>query len=101
MDRSTYPPVSRRTDPATSHIAEADLNRSGRRASQKDRILWRLMSGPATNAELAAISLKYTGRISDLRADGWRIEPTLQPDGRTIYRLRGRVEPPPPQGMLF
>lgn len=34
---------------------------------QCGRILYRLRQGPATNVELAEISLKYTARISDLR----------------------------------
>lgn len=33
-------------------------------------ILDRLRQGPATNTELASIALKYTSRISDLRAAG-------------------------------
>ena len=37
-------------------------------------ILERLQRGPASNRELAAISLKYTGRISDLRANGYAVE---------------------------
>ncbi|HUX15872.1 MAG TPA: hypothetical protein VMW52_05330 [Phycisphaerae bacterium] len=36
-------------------------------AGQVARIWDRLCRGPATNAELAAISRKYTGRISELR----------------------------------
>jgi 23S rRNA C2498 (ribose-2'-O)-methylase RlmM len=37
-------------------------------------ILERLRIGTVTNHELAAIALKYTGRISDLRAAGYRID---------------------------
>jgi uncharacterized ParB-like nuclease family protein len=37
---------------------------------QTKNVLDRLRQGPATNRELATISLKYTGRISDLRALG-------------------------------
>ena len=96
------PPVSRRTDPPTSHRAEAALNASGRRASQKDQILWRLMRGTATNAELAELSLNYRARVSDLRSDGWRIDVVAQEDsGVTLYRLRGRADPPPRPGELF
>lgn len=36
-------------------------------------IVERLQEGPATNRELAAISLKYTSRISDLRKSGYNI----------------------------
>lgn len=39
-----------------------------RLAGQNLRILERLQQGLATNTELAALSKKYTGRISDLRA---------------------------------
>lgn len=80
------PPVSRTTDPKTSKRSESLLNR-GRRSSQKQNILERLRRGPATNAELAGISLKYTGRISDLRADGYAITCEVGADGVTLYRL--------------
>lgn len=84
-----HPPISRTTDPATSRVGEAQVNRSGRRVSQKERILARLKRGPATNAELAAIALKYTGRLSDLRADGYEIRAAKQADtGVTVYRLK-------------
>lgn len=36
-------------------------------------LLKKRRSAGCTNAELAEISLKYTSRISDLRAAGWRI----------------------------
>lgn len=39
-------------------------------------ILDRLRRGPATNAELAGLSLKYTSRLSDLRANGFVIKCT-------------------------
>lgn len=89
------PPVSRRTDPETSHAAERALNQSGRRGSQKGRILARLRRGPATNAELAAISLKYTGRVSDLRADGHEIVVERADDsGVATYRLASDADRP-------
>ena len=41
------------------------------RLSEQTRAVYvRLCQGWATNAELAAIALKYTSRISDLRANG-------------------------------
>jgi hypothetical protein len=45
-----------------------------RLSKSADAVLRRLRMGPATNAELAEVSLKYTSRISDLRARGYRIE---------------------------
>ena len=44
-----------------------------RLSGQNAAILARLEQGPATNRELAAVSLKYTGRLSDLRAAGYRV----------------------------
>lgn len=81
-------PASRRTDPDTSRAAEASMNKSRRRQTQLDAILARLRRGPATNAQLAALSLKYTGRISDLRALGHDIRCERQgDDGTTTYML--------------
>lgn len=45
-----------------------------RTESHMRKILTRLEQGPVSNRELAAISLKYTGRISDLRMNGYVIE---------------------------
>lgn len=60
-----------------------------RLSQQCERILDRLRQGPATNRELAALALKYTGRISDLKAAGYRIECFEQDKltGLTKYRL--------------
>jgi hypothetical protein len=66
--------LARRTDPATSHQAAADLVNSGRLSRQCEIILHRLQQGPATSSELAALSIKYTGRISDLRKRGFNIQ---------------------------
>ena len=66
-----------------------------RLSRQCEQILERLKSGPATNAELAAISLNYTARVSDLRVAGWDV-PVVSQDRRsgvTIYALRGRIDP--------
>lgn len=58
-------------------------------------VLDRLRQGPATNRELAAISLKYTGRISDLRKAGHAIPPPVEDPvtGLATYRLLDRGEP--------
>ena len=53
----------------TVHLAEAP-----RLSKQCGLILERLKAGTATNKELAGISIKYTGRISDLRAAGYDIK---------------------------
>jgi len=60
-------PITRMTDPPSSHIAATKLIQSGRRVSQTQKIINRLKQGPATNTELAGICLKYTGRVSDAR----------------------------------
>lgn len=46
-----------------------------------------LQRGPRTNRQLSAISLKYTSRISDLRAKGVAIECRDLGGGLTEYRL--------------
>jgi hypothetical protein len=56
-------------------------------ARQCDAILDRLQSGPASNIELAKLSLKYTGRVSDLRKQGYEIKCDRLPGGKSIYRL--------------
>ena len=65
-----------------------------RLSNQCRAILERLQRGPATNNELAAISRKYTGRISDLRAAGIGVECYKQdrPSGLSWYRLAKRPE---------
>ncbi len=90
------PQVTGANDPGTSRQAEANLN-IRRRETHAARMLTRLKQGPVTNRELAAISLKYTGRISDLRALGHNIECVEQkPDGTSIYELRDSKPEPAP-----
>lgn len=55
--------------------------------NQCQRILDRLRAGPATNDDLSALSLKYTGRISDLRKAGHVIRCTRIGGGLTRYEL--------------
>ena len=62
---------------------------------QQGLILERLKQGPATNADLAEIALKYTGRISELReklkARGQDIKVTkIQAHGIRVYELVNR-----------
>lgn len=62
-----------------------------RLSSQCAMILARLERGHASNAELASISLKYTGRISELRAAGYCIECQRAENGLRMYALVPRV----------
>jgi hypothetical protein len=56
--------------------------------SQCKAILERLRQGPATSGQLAQISLKYTGRISELRQAGYDIpKPVRQWRGGALYTL--------------
>jgi hypothetical protein len=68
-----------------------DPEEAPRLSAQCAAILDRLKRGPATNQELARIALKYTGRISDLRANGHQIEivSRCRSTGLTIYALKG------------
>lgn len=52
------------------------------------KIIERLLKGPALNSELSEISLKYTGRISDLRKRGYHIECERVDGGVTRYTLQ-------------
>lgn len=59
----------------------------GRLRGQCLAIFNRLLGGPATNAELAAISLKYTSRVDDLRKSGIAIKATRKSGGTWLYEL--------------
>lgn len=74
-------------DNPTPHQVERE-----RLSAQCQRILARLERGPVANTELATLALKYTGRISDLRAAGHDVE-AYNRDRRTgvcWYRLTSR-----------
>lgn len=60
-----------------------------RLSAQCQAILDRLKVGPATNDELSRISRKYTGRISDLRKNGFQVECFVRDhaSGLSWYRL--------------
>lgn len=59
------------------------------RLSQQTRAIYeRLRRGWATNAELAAIALKYTSRISDLRENGVSVERERVAGGTWRYRVK-------------
>ena len=59
-----------------------------RLAGQNAAILERLREGPATNEELARLSLKYTSRLSDLRKAGYEIECKRGKGGLNTYELK-------------
>jgi hypothetical protein len=71
----------------TDHLPLFDLPTRRRLSRQCRLILARLRAGPATNAELAQIALKYTSRISDIRDNGYVIRCTRGRGGLTVYRL--------------
>jgi hypothetical protein len=50
-------------------------------------ILARLRQGPATNAELSAIALRFGGRLFELRKAGAEIETAKGTGGLVTYRL--------------
>ena len=62
-----------------------------RRLTHAEQILARLYRGPATSRELSAISLKYTGRVSDLRKLGHHIVAQRVAGGAHMYELRPPV----------
>lgn len=65
-----------------------DADDRPRAATQNAAILALLESRDmVSNAELAAVSLKYTGRISDLRAAGHVITIARRDGGTRYYRL--------------
>ena len=80
-DRPVAPVAPR--DPTVPAEAKPRLSR------QCHAILERLRTGPATNHELAAIALKYTGRLSDLRRAGHAIQcyDRNHRTGESRYRL--------------
>lgn len=76
-------------EPLVEPISAPEEDRP-RLEGQNAAILERLRRGPATNHELAAISLKYTARISDLRIKGgYDIPPPTRDrdSGTFVYRL--------------
>jgi hypothetical protein len=71
--------------PTDPNVREDDKARLG---LQCKIILDALRSGPKTNRQLAGISLKYTGRISDLRKHGFDIYADRKEGGLVVYTLR-------------
>lgn len=60
------------TDPTRQHFSDPQLDAKEKpRLSRQCRdILRMLVAGPQSNGALAAVALKYTGRISDIRKNG-------------------------------
>lgn len=72
--------------PRDTHVEREERPRL---TGQNAAILQRLQRGPATNKELAGIALKYTSRLSDLRAAGYNVV-VVDRDratGMTMYEL--------------
>ena len=70
--------------PCDPNVATEDVPRL---SAQCETILARLRIGTATNYELAAIALKYTSRVSDLRKAGHDIRCERLGGGVTRYEL--------------
>lgn len=66
-----------------------------RRMSNRDRVLARLQSGPASNRELNDICFRYGARILELRRDGFHIDTEYGADGFVLYRLRSSGQAAP------
>jgi hypothetical protein len=77
-------PLRRRAD-ADPHVQPQDERRL---TGQNATILALLRMGSCTNIELSRVSLKYTGRISDLRAAGYRIVCHRGDGGVNTYTLQ-------------
>lgn len=73
--------LARRSDPPTSKEAAAELVATGRLSRECRGVLERLQQGRQSSRDLAAVSLKYTARISDLRAAGYEITAERTPAG--------------------
>ncbi len=67
---SSYPPATRRTDPASSRLAEKKLSHSGRRQAQADLVLKLVetLEG-STSRELANVSILDRYQVSRRLAD--------------------------------
>lgn len=76
--------IKRGIGPRDPNVQAADVPRL---TGQNALILERLRQGPATCRDLNAIALKYTSRISDLRAEGYRIVCCRGPGGINSYTL--------------
>lgn len=70
--------------PRDTHVAKEERPRL---TGQNAEILRLLSLGPQMAKTLAGVSLKYTSRVSDLRAAGHKITCERMPSGHTVYTL--------------
>jgi hypothetical protein len=77
-------PIAPSLAPRDPHAHPADRPRL---TGQNAEILSILRRGPASNRMLASVSLKYTSRVSDLRAAGFKVRCERCADGLTVYSL--------------
>ena len=89
MTQPTLFPGATNPMPVTAAVSPVERPRLRR---QCYAVLERLRQGDACNHDLAAIALKYTGRLSECREAGYdiRIVARDHATGRVVYRL---VEP--------
>lgn len=73
--------------PALFRQQDQSVKDAPRLSAQCHAILKLLVDGPVTNRQLAVVALKYTSRLSDLRAAGHTITCKHLHDGLTEYRL--------------
>ncbi len=73
--------------PCDPNVSKEEVPRLSR---QCKAILEMLKEGKKTNVELARVAIKYSGRISDLRAVGCGIEVVWRDrtNGLTLYELK-------------
>ena len=83
MNQPTVFPLTHTLHPTDPHISPQDRPRL---TGQNAAILVRLQRGPATNRELAGISLRYTSRVSDLRVGGGTLVPSATAVAEHIER---------------
>jgi hypothetical protein len=86
VKQRTLFPLQHTLHPTDRHVAAQDVPRL---SGQNKAILALLRSRAQTNVELAVVSLKYTSRVSDLRAAGYKIscERLCGVAGVWLYRL--------------
>ncbi len=77
-----------RATPWETH--RADIGKElARLKGSRGRILARLREGPATNAELSTIALRFGARLMELREAGCQIQDECAGGGLWVYTLTG------------
>jgi hypothetical protein len=89
MDQNVQNGLFSANHPAIALNNSVDPIETPRLSKQCVAILERLKSGPATNAELSVIALRYSARIGELKNAGHRIEIAQRnsSSGLNLYRL--------------